>query len=153
MTKTAHFGQYLSEFSMKLPQTTTNHDTDHYKWWHESSQITTNHHKPWHKPPWTMTETSTKHDMNHYKSPQTMTWTIMMTQKELCIKPYGFLVSKTIHCGLNLTIDSGKTTLEKCTNCVFIIIWSWDMAPWSWHFSSARFGDRAHLCHLVFDHF
>ena len=39
-----------------------------------------------------MTETSTKHDMNHYKSPQTMTWTIMMTQKELCIKPYGFLV-------------------------------------------------------------
>ena len=22
-----------------------------------------------------------------------MTWTIMMTQKELCIKPYGFLVS------------------------------------------------------------
>ena len=23
-----------------------------------------------------------------------MTWTIMMTQKELCIKPYGFLVIK-----------------------------------------------------------
>ena len=23
-----------------------------------------------------------------------MTWTIMMTQKELCIKPYGFLVGK-----------------------------------------------------------
>ena len=63
------------------------HDMNHHK-----SQITTNHHKPWHKPPWTMTETSTKHDMNHYKSPQTMTWTIMMTQKELCIKPYGFLV-------------------------------------------------------------
>ena len=63
------------------------HDINHHK-----SQITTNHHKPWHKPPWTMTETSTKHDMNHYKSPQTMTWTIMMTQKELCIKPYGFLV-------------------------------------------------------------
>ena len=62
-------------------------DINHYK-----SQITTNHHKPWYKPPWTMTETSTKHDMNHYKSPQTMTWTIMMTQKELCIKPYGFLV-------------------------------------------------------------
>ena len=38
-----------------------------------------------------------------------------------------FLVvfSKTIHCGLNLTIDlenSGKTMLEKCKNCVFIII-------------------------------
>ena len=63
------------------------HDMNHHK-----SQITTNHHKPWHKPPWTMTETSTKHDMNHYKSPQTMTWTIMMTRKELCIKPYGFLV-------------------------------------------------------------
>ena len=63
------------------------HDINHHK-----SQITTNHHKPWHKPPWTMTETSTKPDMNHYKSPQTMTWTIMMTQKELCIKPYGFLV-------------------------------------------------------------
>ena len=63
------------------------HDMNHHK-----SEITTNHHKPWHKPPWTMTETSTKHDMNHYKSPQTMTWTIMMTQKELCIKPYGFLV-------------------------------------------------------------
>ena len=75
----------------KPPQTmtwtTTNDDMNHHK-----SQITTNHHKPWHKPPWTMTETSTKHDMNHYKSPQTMTWTIMMTQKELCIKPYGFLV-------------------------------------------------------------
>ena len=112
LTKKARFGQYLSEFLTELPQTTTNHDMDHYKWWHESSQITinhhkftmtwittnhksqitTNHHKPWHKPPWTMTETSTKHDMNHYKSPQTMTWTIMMTQKELCIKPYGFLV-------------------------------------------------------------
>ena len=63
------------------------HDMNHHK-----SQITTNHHKPWHKPPWTMTKTSTKHDMNHYKSPQTMTWTIMMIQKELCIKPYGFLV-------------------------------------------------------------
>ena len=63
------------------------HDMNHHK-----SEITTNHHKPWHKPPWTITETSTKHDMNHYKSPQTMTWTIMMTQKELCIKPYGFLV-------------------------------------------------------------
>ena len=95
-TKTACFGQYLSEFSTKLPQTTTNHDTDHYKWWHESSQMT-NHHKPWHKPPWTMTETSTKHDMNHYKSPQTMTWTIMMTQKELCIKPYAFLVYSFQH--------------------------------------------------------
>ena len=70
-----------------MTQTTTNDDMNHHK-----SQITTNHHKPWHKPPWTMTETSTKHDMNHYKSPQTMTWTIMMTQKELCIKPYGFLV-------------------------------------------------------------
>ena len=69
----------------KSPQ--VDHDMNHHK-----SQITTNHHKPWHKPPWTMTETSTKHDMNHYKSPQTMTWTIMMTQKELCIKPYGFLV-------------------------------------------------------------
>ena len=63
---------------------------------HHKSQITTNHHKPWHKPPWTMTETSTKHDMNHYKSPQTITWTIMMTQKELCIKPYGFLVQTWI---------------------------------------------------------
>ena len=71
-----------------MTQTTTNDDMNHHK-----SQITTNHHKPWHKPPWTMTETSTKHDMNHYKSPQTMTWTIMMTQKELCIKPYGFLVN------------------------------------------------------------
>ena len=70
-----------------MTRTTTNDDMNHHK-----SQITTNHHKPWHKPPWTMTETSTKHDMNHYKSPQTMTWTIMMTQKELCIKPYGFLV-------------------------------------------------------------
>ena len=90
----------------KPPQTmtwtTTNDDMNHHKSlqittslpWHESPQITNhyNHHKPWHKPPWTMTETSTKHDMNHYKSPQTMTWTIMMTQKELCIKPYGFLV-------------------------------------------------------------
>ena len=71
-----------------MTRTTTNDDMNHHK-----SQITTNHHKPWHKPPWTMTETSTKHDMNHYKSPQTMTWTIMMTQKELCIKPYGFLVN------------------------------------------------------------
>ena len=71
-----------------MTRTTTNDDMNHHK-----SQITTNHHKPWHKPPWTMTETSTKHDMNHYKSPQTMTWTIMMTQKELCIKPYGFLVT------------------------------------------------------------
>ena len=70
-----------------MTRTTTNDDMNHHK-----SQITTNHHKPWHKPPWTMIETSTKHDMNHYKSPQTMTWTIMMTQKELCIKPYGFLV-------------------------------------------------------------
>ena len=33
-----------------------------------------NQHKAWHE------------------SLQTMTWTIMMTQKELCIKPYGFLV-------------------------------------------------------------
>ena len=74
-----------------MTRTTTNDDMNHHK-----SQITTNHHKPWHKPPWTMTETSTKHDMNHYKSPQTMTWTIMMTQKELCIKPYGFLVVFTI---------------------------------------------------------
>ena len=98
LTKKACFGQYLSEFLTELPQTTTNHDMDHYKWWHESSQITINHHKPWHKPPWTMTKTSTKHDMNHYKSPQTMTWTIMMTQKELCIKPHGFLV-------LNLTAN------------------------------------------------
>ena len=70
-----------------MTRTTTNDDMNHHK-----SQITTNHHKPWDKPPWTMTETSTKHDMNHYKSQQTMTWTIMMTQKELCIKPYGFLV-------------------------------------------------------------
>ena len=70
-----------------MTRTTTNDDMNHHK-----SQITTNHHKPWHKPPWTMTEISTKHEMNHYKSPQTMTWTIMMTQKELCIKPYGFLV-------------------------------------------------------------
>ena len=69
----------------KSPQ--VEHNMNHHK-----SQITTNHHKPWHKPPWTMTETSTKHDMNHYKSPQTITWTIMMTQKELCIKPYGFLI-------------------------------------------------------------
>ena len=70
------------------------HDMNHHK-----SEITTNHHKPWHKPPWTMTETSTKHDMNHYKSPQTMTWTIMMTQKELCIKPYGFLVKTMVLVG------------------------------------------------------
>ena len=30
-----------------------------------------------------------------------MTWTIMMTQKELCIKPYGFLVD----CDFNDTSD------------------------------------------------
>ena len=105
MTKTACFGQYLSEFLMEPPQTmtwtTTIDDMNH----HNSPQITiinhhkftmtwitTNHNKPWHKPPWTMTETSTKYDMNHYKSPQTMMWTIMMTQEELCIKPYSFLV-------------------------------------------------------------
>ena len=109
-TKTARFSQYLSKFSTELPQTTTNHDMDHYKWWHESSQITTNHHKftmtwittnhkslqittnhdinhhePWQKPAQSMTWITT----NHHKP---MTWTIMMTQKELCIKPYGFLV-------------------------------------------------------------
>ena len=86
MTWTTTNDEWIITNHYKSPQVF--HDMNPYK-----SQITTNHHKPWHKPPWTMTETSTKHDMNHYKSPQTMTWTIMMTQKELCIKPYGFLVS------------------------------------------------------------
>ena len=91
------------------------HDMNPYK-----SQITTNHHKPWHKPPWTMTETSTKHDMNHYKSPQTMTWTIMMTQKELCIKPYGFLVRY---------FDIGWFYANECSPQIFLIGWP-IMPPW-----------------------
>ena len=78
-------------------QTTTNH--------HELLQTTTNHYKPpqtmtlnHHKPPWT---TMNHHKppqttMNHHKLPQTMTLNhheLWDTQKELCIKPYGFLVS------------------------------------------------------------
>ena len=104
-----------------MTRTTTNDDMNHHK-----SQITTNHHKPRHKPPWTMTETSTKHDMNHYKSPQTMTWTIMMTQKELCIKPYGFLVRVFTDTGIHST--SVNQTLARMfvvkfwnnTNCINI---------------------------------
>ena len=90
-TKTAHFGQYLIEFLMELPQTTTNHDMDHYKWWHESSQITINHHKfsmiwiptnhkslqittnhdrnqhkAWHE----SLQITTNHDMNHHDDPK-----------------------------------------------------------------------------------
>ena len=109
-----------------MTRTTTNDDMNHHK-----SQITTNHHKPWHKPPWTMTETSTKHDMNHYKSPQTMTWTIMMTQKELCIKPYGFLVgdvclSLQSHCGsISLFVHFLTRTL-------------WDSSDSSLHVSPAN---------------
>ena len=88
------------------------HDMNHHK-----SQITTNHHKPWHKPPWTMTETSTKHDMNHYKSPQTITWTIMMTQKELCIKPYGFLVIfeviKCLRCEILRKSEMSRNSVDR----------------------------------------
>ena len=82
-----------------LNGTTTNHDMDHYKWWHESSQITTNHHKftmTWITTNHKSLQITTNHDINHHepwqKPAQSMTWTIMMTQKELCIKPYGFLV-------------------------------------------------------------
>ena len=103
------------------------HDMNHHK-----SQITTNHHKPWHKPPWTMTETSTKHDMNHYKSPQTMTWTIMMTQKELCIKPYGFLVNDcawgTQGVQLPNWSDPGQVRAIR-----FRRVWvSWQPSIWCW---------------------
>ena len=67
------------------PQTTTNHDI-------KPPQTTTNHYKPpqttinHYKPPRTT--------MNHHKPPQTMTLNhheLWDTQKELCIKPYGFL--------------------------------------------------------------
>ena len=128
LTKTAFFGQYLSEllegFAQNLHKakrvnflrrsewgvttpcfnlnctfrsisqwildgTTTNHHKPWhgplYKWWHESPQITNhyiittnhdiNHHEPWKKPAQSMTWIT-------YKSPQTMTWTIMMTQKD-----------------------------------------------------------------------
>ena len=81
LTKTACFSQYLGEFLTELPQTTTNHDMDHYKWWYESSQITINHHK------FTMTKITTNHkllqitinhDINHHepwqKPAQSMTW-------------------------------------------------------------------------------
>ena len=53
-----------------------------------------------------------KHDMDRYKSPQTMTWTIMMTPKELCIKPNGFLVD----------IFYTKSTLG-------LILWEWRWGP------------------------
>ena len=42
-----------------------------------------------------------------------------------CVIWFLVIFSKTIHCGLNFTIDlenSGKTMLEKCKNCVFITI-------------------------------
>ena len=60
-----------------------------------------------------MTETSTKHDMNHYKSPQTMTWTIMMTQKELCIKPYGFLVNLEQASGVSVKKTAETQDIQK----------------------------------------
>ena len=59
------------------------------------------------------------HDRNQHKAwhgslqiPQTMTWTIMMTQKELCIKPNGFLVD----------IFYTKSTLG-------LILWEWRWRP------------------------
>ena len=71
--------------------------------WHDSAQnlheVSTNFHRRWIRDnnPWTMTKKalvniSVNSWRNYHKPPQTMTWTIMMTQKELCIKPYGFLV-------------------------------------------------------------
>ena len=60
-----HISVNISVHSRRIDeQTTTNHETDHYKWWHESSQITTNHHKPWHKPPCLLWQ----------KPGQSMTW-------------------------------------------------------------------------------
>ena len=79
-----------------------------------------------------------------------------LVMKHTCVIWFLVVFSKTIHYRINLTIDlenSGKTTLEKWKNCVFIMIWSWDMAPWSWHFSGARFGDIAYMYHLMFCHF
>ena len=80
-TKKARFGQYLSEFSTELPQTTTNHNMDHYKWWHESSQITINHHKftmTWITTNHKSLQITTNHDINHHepwqKPAQSMTW-------------------------------------------------------------------------------
>ena len=66
---------------MELPQTTTNHDMDHYKWWHESSQITTNHYKftmTWITTNHKSLQITTNHDINHHepwqKPAQSMTW-------------------------------------------------------------------------------
>ena len=66
-----------------------------------------------------------------------------------------FLVvySKTIHCTLILSTDlenSGKTTLEKWKNCVFITILAWDIALWTWDYFSTRYCDRGHRSHIVF---
>ena len=72
LTKKACFGQYLSEFLMELPQTTTNHDMDHYKWWHESSQITINHKftMTWITTNHKSLQITTNHDMNHHDDPK-----------------------------------------------------------------------------------
>ena len=69
-----------------------------------------------------------------------------------------FLVvySKTIHCTLILSTDlenSGKTTLEKWKNCVFITILAWDIALWTWDYFSTRYCDRGHRSHIVFGRF
>ena len=83
----------------KPPQTmtwtTTNDDMNH----HKSPQITINHHKftmTWITTNHKSLQITTNHDINHHepwqKPARNMTRIIMMTKKELCLEPYGFLV-------------------------------------------------------------
>ena len=75
--------------------TTTNNDMNH----HKSPQITINHHKftmTWITTNHKSLQITTNHDINHHepwqKPARNMTRIIMMTKKELCLEPYGFLV-------------------------------------------------------------
>ena len=85
-----------------MTQTTMNHDRNQYKAWHESLQITTNH------------------DMNHHDDP-----------KELCIKPYGFLVRYLISWHyLDIIWDTTWYNFISGTNRVIISTWIfWDYYP------------------------
>ena len=92
----------------KPPQTmtwtTTNDDMNH----HKSPQITINHHKftmTWITTNHKSLQITTNHDINHHEPWQKPAWSmtriIMMTKKELCLEPYGFLVTTLIEIWLH----------------------------------------------------